>query len=124
MEYIFRLPTEYKMEGLIGKKILKDLCYGYIPKELLDRPKAGFNVPLDKWLRGPLKEKLIDVTNRDFLIRQGIFKADETILFVKQYLQTGDQGSFSGKNYSKIIWPYFIFQQWYADYFTKQQLAE
>lgn len=123
MEYAFRLPREYKMEGLIGKKILRDLCYEYIPGELLDRPKAGFCVPLDKWLRGSLKDKLMDLTNRDFLIRQGIFKPDETIMFVKQYLQTGDQGSYSGKNYSKIIWPYFIFQQWYDYYFMKQQTA-
>lgn len=120
MEYAFRLPREYKMEGLIGKKILRELCYGYIPRELLDRPKAGFCVPLDKWLRGPLKEKLTDLTNRDFLIRQGIFQPDETIMFVKRYLQTGDQGSFSGKNYSKIIWPFFIFQQWYDYYFMRR----
>ncbi len=116
MDYAFRLPKEYKMEGPIGKKILRDICYGYIPRELLDRPKAGLNVPLDKWLRGPLKEKLIDVTNRAFLVNQGIFNADETMTFVNQYLQTGDQGSWSGKNYSKIIWPYFIFQQWYLYY--------
>lgn len=119
MEYAFRLPKEYKMEGTIGKKILRDICYEYIPKELLDRPKAGLNVPQDKWLRGPLKEKLIDVTNRDFLISQGIFNADKTIMFVNQYLQTGDQGSWSGKNYSKIIWPYFIFQQWYLYYMKR-----
>ena len=116
MDYAFRLPKEFKMEGTIGKKILRDICYEYIPRELLDRPKAGLNVPLDRWLRGPLKEKLMDVTNRDFLIRQGIFDADETAMFVNMYLHTGDQGSWSGKNYSKIIWPYFIFQQWYSTY--------
>lgn len=119
MEYAFRLPKEYKMEGPIGKKILRDISYGYIPEELLDRPKAGLNVPLDRWMRGPLKEKLIDMTSRDFLIRQGIFHPDETMMFVKQYLQAGDQGSWSGKNYSKIIWPYFIFQQWYLYYIDR-----
>ena len=36
--------------------MLKDIAYEYSPKELLDRPKVGFGVPLDKWLRGPLKE--------------------------------------------------------------------
>lgn len=58
MEFSYRIPHQYKYAGGDKKHILKDIAYDYIPKELLDRPKVGFGVPLDKWLRGPLKEQL------------------------------------------------------------------
>ena len=76
----------------------------------------GFCVPLDKWLRGALKEQVMDYTDRNFLLRQGIFEPDETIAFMSQYMKNGDSGRWSGNNYSKIVWPYFIFQQWYHTY--------
>ena len=73
MEYSFRMAHNLKYDKGIKKRILKDIAYDYIPKELLDRPKVGFGVPLDKWLRGPLKEQLVDMCDRNFLKRQGIF---------------------------------------------------
>ncbi len=119
MEYVFSLPKEYKVDGIMGRRIVRDVVREYIPDELLDRPKKGFNISVDDYLRGPLKEQLIDLTDRSFLVSQGIFNADETINFIKAYLQTGDQGSWSGKNYSKIVYPYFVFQQWYYHYIHK-----
>ncbi len=50
MEYSYRLPHSFKYGNHIKKRILKDIAYDYIPRELLDRPKVGFGVPLDKWL--------------------------------------------------------------------------
>lgn len=114
--YSFRLPMEYKCGRDGQKRILKDIVYEYIPRELLERPKQGFCVPLDKWLRGALKEQVMDYTDRNFLLRQGIFEPDETIAFMSQYMKNGDSGRWSGNNYSKIVWPYFIFQQWYHTY--------
>lgn len=116
MEYSYRLPHEFKDSNKTKKRILKDIAYDYIPKELLDRPKVGFGVPLDKWLRGALREQITDSINRDFLIRQGIFQADYVCDMVKRYIEQGDAGPGTGANYSKIVWPYFVFQQWYAVY--------
>jgi asparagine synthase (glutamine-hydrolysing) len=116
MEYSYRLPHEYKYSNGIKKRILKDIAYDYIPKELLDRPKVGFGVPLDKWMRGPLKDKLIDMCNVDYLKRQGIFDADYVNAFIGEYLRTGDKGPASGANYSKTAWSFFAFQQWYEYY--------
>lgn len=116
MEYSYRLPHEFKYRNKTKKRILKDIAYDYIPKELLDRPKVGFGVPLDKWLRGALREQLTDSINRDFLIRQGIFQADYVCDMVKRYIEQGDAGPGTGANYSKIVWSYFVFQQWYAVY--------
>ena len=116
MEYSFRLPHDMKYEKGNKKKILKDIAYEYIPKELLERPKVGFAVPLDKWLRGPLKEQVLAFSNRDFLKNQGIFHPENTAAVVERYLVTGDGGPSSGANYSKLIWSFFVFQQWYQAY--------
>lgn len=116
MEYSYRLPHEYKYANGVKKRILKDIAYDYIPKELLDRPKVGFGVPLDKWMRGPLKEQLVDMCNVDYLKRQGIFDAEYVNKFIQEYLRTGDKGPASGANYSKTAWSFFVFQQWYRAY--------
>lgn len=116
MEYSYRLPHEYKFKDGVKKRILKDIAYDYIPKELLDRPKVGFGVPLDKWLRGPLKEQLLDVSSMEYLKKQGIFEPEVVHQFLGDYLDTGDGGPATGRNYSKIIWSYYVFQKWYEKY--------
>ncbi len=116
MEYSYRLPHSFKYNGKVKKRILKDIAYDYIPSKLLDRPKVGFGVPLDKWLRGPLKEQLSDMSERDFLVRQGIFDADFLSSMMQTYLVHGDAGPATGANYSKLMWSYFVFQKWYDAY--------
>lgn len=116
MEYSYRLPHAYKYDNGVKKRILKDIAYDYIPKELLDRPKVGFSVPLDKWLRGPLKDELLAMCDADYLKAQGIFDTDFMRQFMTEYLVTGDGGPSSGKNYSRIIWAYYVFQKWYQQY--------
>ena len=116
MEYSFRIPHRFKYDGKDKKHILKDLARDYIPGELLDRPKKGFSVPLDKWLRGPLRAQLLDFAREERLRAQGLFDAAYTHAFVAQYLETGDRGAMSGENYSKLVWSFFVFQQWYEMY--------
>lgn len=60
VEYGFNLPTSYKWENNISKKILRDACNDLLPKSILDRRKHGFNLPMTEWLRGPLRSKLIE----------------------------------------------------------------
>lgn len=116
MEYSFRISHAFKYDKGVKKRILKDIAYDYIPKELLDRPKTGFSVPLDQWLRGPLKEQLLDLCDRSFLKRQGLFDADYTADMIGSYLRTGDGGPSTGANYSRLTWAFFIFQQWFLTY--------
>lgn len=116
MEYSYRLPHEYKYSGGVKKRILKDIAYDYIPKALLDRPKVGFGVPLDKWMRGPLRGALQDMCSVEYLKKQGIFDAQYVNGFINEYLRTGDKGPASGANYSKVAWSFFVFQQWYKRY--------
>lgn len=116
MEYSFRIPHSFKYHRGDKKHILKDIAYDYIPKELLDRPKVGFGVPLDKWLRGPLRGQLTDYSEGDFLKRQGLFDPDYVQGMIAGYLMTGDGGPATGTNYSKLAWSFFVFQQWYSHY--------
>ena len=119
MEYSFRIPHEFKYRHGEKKAILKDLCYDYIPKEMLDRPKKGFSVPLDKWLRGPLREQLQSAADPSFLKKQGIFDPDFVSGYVDSYLRTGDAGPSTGANYSRMAWSFLVFQMWYEK-FMKQ----
>lgn len=116
MEYSFRLPHSFKDHKGCQKYILKDIAYDYIPKELLERPKSGFSVPMDKWLRGPLREKLTDYASASFLRRQGLFDPEETQRLAEVWLLQGDGGSYTGSNYSRILWAFFILEQWYEEY--------
>jgi len=116
MEYSYYIPQEYKDDKGNQKKILKCIAYDYIPKELLERPKQGFGVPIERWLRNSLKNQLEAYIDGDFLRRQNIFHVENTQQFVTHYLKNGDGGKHSGANYSILVWPFFIFQQWYEHY--------
>ena len=116
MEYSFRIPQKFKYYKGDKKHILKDIAYDYIPKEMLDRPKTGFGVPMDAWLRGPLKEALLDYSNTSFLKKQGVFDPEYVSKFINNYVVNGDAGPATGANFSKIAWSFFIFQQWYNYY--------
>lgn len=118
MEFAYSIPHELKYLKGNKKRILKELAYHYVPKELLERPKTGFGVPIDQWMRGPLRTMLLDYTDQAFLDRQGIFHAGNTAGFVQQYLRTGDKGSGSGENYSRLVWALLVFQQWYDCYIS------
>jgi len=118
MEYSYRLPHSYKYANGVKKRILKDIAYDYIPRSLLDRPKVGFGVPLDEWMRGPLREQLTDMCETAYLRKQGIFDADYVNRFIAEYLRTGDKGPASGANFSKTAWSFFVFQQWYQEYIS------
>lgn len=116
MEYAMGLPHEFKFQKGIKKRILKDIVYEYIPEKLLDRPKKGFSVPLDKWLRGPLKEQLLSYGDPGFLKKQQIFNSDYVSSFLNGYLEKGDAGSGTGENYSRLVWAFLMFQKWYEQY--------
>jgi len=70
-------------------------------------------------MRGPLKAQLMDYSNRDFLVSQGIFDADYVQDFVRTFIKAGDAGPGTGANYSKICWSFLQFQEWYHLYKEK-----
>ena len=122
MEFSYRIPHRYKYAAGDKKHILKEIAYEYIPRKLLDRPKTGFGVPLDKWLRGPLKEQLLCYGDYSFIKRQGIFDESYVPGMVEGYLRTGDKGRGTGENYSGLVWAFFVFQQWYEYFHGKYNM--
>ena len=116
MEYSFRIPHKFKYYKGDKKHILKDIAYDYIPRQMLERPKTGFGVPMDAWLRGPLKEALLDYSSTSYLKKQGVFDPEYVSRFISDYVAKGDAGPATGANFSKIAWSFYIFQQWYNYY--------
>ena len=116
IEYSFRIPHSFKYNNNDKKHILKDIAFDYIPEPLLKRSKHGFSVPIDKWLKGPLKDKLLHYSNNEFLRKQGLFSPEIVGRTVSKYLE--NEKTKKGEKLSKIIWPFFIFQEWF-DYYEK-----
>jgi asparagine synthase (glutamine-hydrolysing) len=106
VEFAARLPMEYKRHLGTGKRILKDIVHEYIPKKVLDRPKAGFSLPIYDWLRGDLSYLIDDYLNEEALKLSGIWDVkyclNQVILFKKRKL-----------HYSPFIWYLLMFQMWY-----------
>lgn len=113
MAFSYRIPHRYKYTAGDKKHILKEIACDFIPRELLDRPKTGFGVPIDKWLRGPLKEQLLCYSDQAFIKRQGIFDEMYVPGMIKRYVEIGDKGRGTGENYSGLVWAFFVFQQWH-----------
>lgn len=112
MEYSFRIRHKFKYNNGEKKAILKDIAYDYIPRELLDRPKKGFSIPLDQWMRCELRDKLLAYSNSILLKRQGLFDIEAVSRFVDNYL---NNGIITGTYYdfSWLCWNFLVFQLWY-----------
>jgi asparagine synthase (glutamine-hydrolysing) len=74
-KFAWTLPSDMKTKNGTGKWILREVLYRYLPKEMVDRPKKGFSVPIGQWLRGPLKEWAEELLNENRLHNEGFFNA-------------------------------------------------
>lgn len=74
VEFAWTLPLSMKWENGVGKQVLRDVLYRYVPKELMDRPKKGFSIPLQKWLKEPaLTEWAQSLLDERKIRREGYF---------------------------------------------------
>lgn len=110
IEYSFRIPQKYKYTHGDKKHILKELAYEYVPKELLERPKKGFGVPLRKWIRTVLHQQIMHYANGEILKKQGIFNPVELQRIIHK------QKVSNKIVYSSILWSFYVFQRWYQCY--------
>src|SRR5690606_11120157 len=72
-EYVWRLPLSMKIRGGQGKWLLRQVLAGHVPRDLFERPKQGFSIPLGTWLRGPLRDWAETLLNEAMLEAGEIF---------------------------------------------------
>lgn len=105
VEFAWSLPIEYKRQGNTGKKVLRDVLYKYVPKEMMERPKKGFSIPIDKWLLKPeLREWAESLIDRKLLEQQGLLNGDIVWQIWKDYTEKGI--------WRIQIWFILMFQEW------------
>ena len=103
--FAWSLPIDYKLKDKVTKWPLRAVLYRYVPKDLIERPKAGFTVPLDHWLRGSLKEWATDLLDREKMASQGFLHVDIVHQKWNEHL--------SGKrNWASQLWIILMFQAW------------
>ncbi|HNM46579.1 MAG TPA: asparagine synthase-related protein, partial [Candidatus Sumerlaeota bacterium] len=106
VEFARRLPTRLKMKGRRQKIVLKNLLGEVLPRPLLERPKAGFAVPLRHWLRVELREMMQDLLSPASLREHGL--VDE------RFVQSLIRDHLSGRwNYERQLWALMVFQLWH-----------
>lgn len=105
VEFAWRLPLSMKIKGREGKRILKKILYKHVPRELVDRPKMGFGIPMDQWLRGPLKEWACDLLSRETLKKQGYFNPDPIQAALGEHLS-------GSRDHQYRLWSVLMFQAW------------
>ncbi|RZS98461.1 asparagine synthase (glutamine-hydrolyzing) [Cecembia calidifontis] len=104
--YAAQIPLEYKIDGVSGKKILKDIVHDYVPKAMMDRPKTGFSLPIYSWLRGDLSYLVDEYLSEEALNASGLFNVTFLLKEVEKFKQ-------NKLHYSPVIWYLLMFQMWY-----------
>ena len=108
VEFAWTLPLEYKYQNGITKKVLRNILYKYVPKEIMDLPKRGFSIPVSKWLKEPqLRSWAESLIDRKTLISQGLLDADVVWDIWKDYIENDV--------WRIQIWYILMFQQWMGD---------
>ena len=103
--FAWRLPRRFKLRGGQSKWILRQMLYRHVPKEMIERPKMGFGVPIDNWLRGPLRDWAEELLSVDALSRYGLVDPEAVRDKWAEHL--------SGKrNWQYLIWDVLMLQAW------------
>ncbi len=105
IEFAWKLPIEMKVKGALGKVPLRNLLYRYVPKELVDRPKKGFGVPIHEWLRGPMRSWAEDLLDESRLKNEGYFAE-------KPIRQKWNEHVSGRRNWQAQLWAVLMFQAW------------
>jgi asparagine synthase (glutamine-hydrolysing) len=105
IQFAWSLPFHYKIQGGQGKHVLRELLYRYVQKNLIDRPKMGFGIPLSSWIKGPLRSWVIDTLNIQKLKSDGILNIDAVKKLVDDHLQDKADNGY-------MLWNILMFQSW------------
>lgn len=107
IEFAWRLPLSMKIRDGKGKWLLRTLLHKYVPAALIERPKTGFGVPVETWLRHSLRDWAEDLISEEKLVDQGFFDAKLVRLRWDEHLS-------GQRNWQYYLWPVLMFQAWLA----------
>ena len=99
VEFCARIPFGLKLKGLKTKALLREIALDYLPKEVVMRPKMGFGIPLEKWLKGPFKNIVAQELSPVKIKKEGILNTR----MVKEVIEKGTPGQ---------IWTLLVFELW------------
>jgi asparagine synthase (glutamine-hydrolysing) len=105
VEFAWTLPLTYKLRDGVTKWPLRQVLYRYVPRDLVERPKAGFGIPLAAWLRGPLRQWVEELIDEGRLRREGYFEASAVRRLWDQHLS-------GRRNLAYHLWDILMFQAW------------
>lgn len=109
VEFARQLPLSMKVRNGQGKWILRQVLYKYVPKNLIERPKRGFGVPIEHWLRDQLRDWGESLLNEKRIREDGFFNSEQ--------IQSKWQEHVSGKrNWHYLLWDILMFQAWHDEY--------
>jgi asparagine synthase (glutamine-hydrolysing) len=105
VEFAWQLPLDYKIRGTRGKHILRRVLARYVPPALTERAKMGFSVPLDNWLRGPLRDWAQALLDPERMRSQGFLDAVAVGQRWREHLS-------GARNHQQSLWAVLMFQSW------------
>jgi asparagine synthase (glutamine-hydrolysing) len=109
VEFVCRLPMNYKLNGFTTKYLLKRSAAGMLPRNIIYRQKRGFGIPLAKWLTTELKDFMLDYLSEERIRKQGIFHYPSVKKLIdEQFAKTND--------HREPLWTLLVFQTWYERY--------
>lgn len=107
VEFAWTVPLDMKVRQGQSKWLLRQLLDRFVPRELIDRPKMGFTIPMDLWLRGPLREWAEDRLSTERLRSDGFFN-------VARIRKRWEEHLSGHRNWQHALWTVLFFQDWHA----------
>jgi asparagine synthase (glutamine-hydrolysing) len=104
-ELAWQLPLNMKIRGNEGKWALRQVLYKHVPRELIDRPKAGFGIPVGQWLRGPLRDWAESLLSEQRLQTEGFFHPFPIRAKWAEHLS-------GRRDHTPALWTVLMFQAW------------